>query len=100
MDGSDQVLASFGPISTETHESLFFPAPRRYVANRLSEMGETAMSTSTSTDMTDVDMASIAEDELSEKFSVQGVATGKTSGKTKIVSTRRPSAPAHFGHPN
>lgn len=49
-------------------------------------MGETAMSPSTSTDMTDVDMASIAEDELSEKFSVQGVATGKISGKTKIVS--------------
>lgn len=49
-------------------------------------MGETAMSATTSTDMTDVDMASIAEDELSEKFSVQGVATGKTSGKTKIVS--------------
>lgn len=44
------------------------------------------MSTTTSTDMTDVDMALIAEDELSEKFSVQGVATGKTSGKTKIVS--------------
>lgn len=59
----------------------------RYVANRLSEMGETAMSPSSSTDMTDVDMASIAEDELSEKFSVQGIATGKTSGKTKIVRT-------------
>lgn len=44
------------------------------------------MSPSTSTDMTDVDMASIAEDELSEKFSVQGIATGKTSGKTKVVS--------------
>lgn len=56
------------------------------MANRLSEMGETAMSPSTSTDMTDVDMASIAEDELSEKFSVQGIATGKTSGKTKVVS--------------
>lgn len=55
------------------------------MANRLSEMGETAMSPSSSTDMTDVDMASIAEDELSEKFSVQGIATGKTSGKTKIV---------------
>lgn len=55
------------------------------MAHRLSEMGETAMSPSTSTDMTDVDMASIAEDELSEKFSVQGVATGKT-GKSKIVS--------------
>lgn len=58
----------------------------RYVANRLSQLGETAMSPSTSTDMTDVDMASIAEDELSEKFSVQGIATGKTSGKTKVVS--------------
>lgn len=54
------------------------------MANRLSEMGETAMSPSTSSDMTDVDMASIAEDELSEKFSVQGIATGKT-GKSKIV---------------
>lgn len=43
------------------------------------------MSPSSSTDMTDVDMASIAEDELSEKFSVQGIATGKSSGKTKIV---------------
>lgn len=52
-------------------------------------MGETAMSLSTSNDMTDVDMASIAEDELSEKFSVQGIATGKTSGKTKIVSDSR-----------
>lgn len=57
----------------------------RYVANRLSEMGETAMSPSTSTDMTDVDMASIAEDELSEKFSVQGIVTSQSSGKTKIV---------------
>ncbi|XP_031633560.1 RAC serine/threonine-protein kinase-like [Contarinia nasturtii] len=57
----------------------------RYVANRLSEMCETAMSPFSSTDMTDVDMASIAEDELSEKFSVQGIATGKTSGKTKIT---------------
>lgn len=54
-------------------------------------MGETAMSPSTSTDMTDVDMASIAEDELSEKFSVQGVATGKSSGKTKIVSYKSKS---------
>lgn len=49
-------------------------------------MGETAMSPSSSTDMTDVDMASIAEDELSEKFSVRGMITGKNSGKTKIVS--------------
>lgn len=65
--------------------SLPFRHPVRYVANRLSEMGETAMSPSSSTDMTDVEMGSIAEDELSEKFSVQGIATGKTSGKTKIV---------------
>lgn len=50
-------------------------------------MGETAMSPSSSTDMTDVDMASIAEDELSEKFSVRGMITGKNSGKTKIVSS-------------
>lgn len=55
-------------------------------------MGETAMSASTSTDMTDVDMACIAEEGLSEKFSVQGVATGKISGKTKIVSS-----PSHVG---
>lgn len=66
---------------------MICPSPSdRYVANRLSEIGETAMSPCTSSDMGDVDMASIAEDELSEKFSVQGVATGKTSGKTKIVS--------------
>lgn len=58
----------------------------RYVSNRLIEMGETAMSPSISTDMTDVDMASIAEDELSEKFSVRGMVTGRNSGKTKIVS--------------
>lgn len=56
------------------------------VASRLSEMGETAMSPSTSEDMTDVDMASIAEVELSEKFSVQGTSTGKISGKKKVVS--------------
>lgn len=49
-------------------------------------MGETAMSPSSSNDMTDVDMAIIAEDELSEKFSVRGMITGKNSGKTKIVS--------------
>lgn len=58
----------------------------RYVAKRLNELGEIAMALSTSTDMTDVDMASIAEDELSEKFSVQGIATGKTNGKMKVVS--------------
>lgn len=49
-------------------------------------MGETAMSPSSSTDMSDVDMASIAEDELSEKFSVQGIATGRT-GRNKVVRT-------------
>lgn len=58
----------------------------RHVANRLSEMGETAMSPSTNNDMTDVDMACIAEDELSEKFSVQGTSTMKSSGKKKVVS--------------
>lgn len=58
----------------------------RHVANRLSEMGETAMSPSTNSDMTDVDMACIAEDELSEKFSVQGTSTMKSSGKKKVVS--------------
>ncbi|XP_055852444.1 RAC serine/threonine-protein kinase [Episyrphus balteatus] len=57
----------------------------RTVASRLSEMGETAMSPSTSEDMTDVDMASIAEVELSEKFSVQGTSTGKISGKKKVT---------------
>lgn len=56
------------------------------MAKRLSEICETAMALSTSTDMTDVDMASIAEDELSEKFSVQGIATGKANGKMKVVS--------------
>lgn len=50
-------------------------------------MGETAMSPSTSADTGDVDMASIAEVELSEKFSVQGTSTGKISGITKVVST-------------
>lgn len=48
----------------------------RYVANKLQ----------TSTDIGDVDMASIAEVELSEKFSVQGTSTGKVSGRNKIVS--------------
>lgn len=58
----------------------------RFVANNLSAMGETAMSPSTSADVGDVDMASIAEVELSEKFSVQGTSTGKISGITKVVS--------------
>lgn len=57
----------------------------RYVANRLRELGDSA---STATDMIDVDMASIAEDELSEKFSVQGTSSVKASGKKKVVSTQ------------
>lgn len=96
MDGSYQVCTfthnmlfaqlMYPDAIADTHDSFFlFSSSCRYVANRLSEMGETAMSPSSSTDMTDVDMASIAEDELSEKFSVQGIATGKSSGKTKIV---------------
>lgn len=43
------------------------------------------MSPSTSTDMTDVEMGSIAEIELSEKFARTGTVTGKTSGKKKVV---------------
>jgi hypothetical protein len=36
----------------------------------------------------DVEMASIAEEEeLDEKFSHQGMSTGKMSGKKKVVST-------------
>lgn len=36
----------------------------------------------------DVEMASIAEDELlNEKFSLQGTSTGKISGRKKVVST-------------
>lgn len=34
-------------------------------------------------------MASIAEVELSEKFSVQGTSVGKSNGITKVVSTKR-----------
>ncbi|CAD6996390.1 RAC serine/threonine-protein kinase [Ceratitis capitata] len=57
----------------------------RNVASRLSELGETAMSLSTSTDMSDVDMASIAEVELRNSFSVQGT-TKRTSGGVKKVT--------------
>lgn len=66
---------------------IFLPSYYRLVSNHLSALGETAMSPSTSTDMTDVDMASIAEVELSEKFSVQGTSVGKSNGITKVVST-------------
>lgn len=45
-----------------------------YVANKLNV-----------SDMSNVDMASIAEVELSEKFAVQGTSTGKNSGQRKIV---------------
>lgn len=42
--------------------------------------------------MEDVEMASIAEEEdLDEKFSHQGMSTGKASGKKKIVSLIFPS---------
>lgn len=52
----------------------------RFVSNRLNEIDETAASSST--EVVDIDMV---EDELLEKFSVQGMTTGKNSGKTKIV---------------
>ncbi|XP_065092664.1 RAC serine/threonine-protein kinase [Ochlerotatus camptorhynchus] len=54
----------------------------RSVANRLTE--EEAYQGSQSNE--DVEMASIAEDELlTEKFSVQGTSTGKISGKKKVT---------------
>lgn len=37
------------------------------------------------TDMTDVDMATVAEEEFCEKFAAQGTSTGKMSGKKKVV---------------
>ncbi|XP_065354750.1 RAC serine/threonine-protein kinase [Calliphora vicina] len=57
----------------------------RTVASSLSELGETAMCTSDNTDMTDVDMASIAENELCEKFSVQGTSTRSSGGVKKVT---------------
>lgn len=71
-------------VETEMERQEWMEAIRN-VASRLSEMGETAMSPSTSSDMADVDMASIAEDELSEKFSVQGTSTKKISGRKKVT---------------
>lgn len=56
----------------------------RNVSSRLIEMGEMAMSPSVQTDMADVDMAGIAEVELSEQFSVQGT-TCNSSGIKKVV---------------
>ena len=58
----------------------------RTVASSLSEIGETAMCTTDNTDMTDVDMASIAENELCEKFSVTGTSTRSSGGVKKVVS--------------
>lgn len=58
----------------------------RNVSSRLIDVGEVAMTPSEQTDMTDVDMATIAEDELSEQFSVQGT-TCNSSGVKKVVST-------------
>lgn len=55
----------------------------RSVANRLNEVDQQSQSQSGE----DVEMASIAEDELlNEKFSVQGTSTGKISGRKKVVS--------------
>lgn len=57
----------------------------RSVANRLTEAE--AYQGSQSNGDGDVEMASIAEDELlTEKFSVQGTSTGKISGRKKVVS--------------
>lgn len=55
------------------------------MASSLSELGETAMCTTDNTDMTDVDMASIAENELCEKFSVTGTSTRSSGGVKKVV---------------
>ncbi|XP_017083530.1 RAC serine/threonine-protein kinase [Drosophila eugracilis] len=56
----------------------------RNVSSRLVDVGEVAMSPSVQTDMTDVDMAGIAEVELSEQFSVQGT-TCNSSGVKKVT---------------
>nr|CAA58499.2 RAC protein kinase DRAC-PK85 [Drosophila melanogaster] len=56
----------------------------RNVSSRLIDVGEVAMTPSEQTDMTDVDMATIAEDELSEQFSVQGT-TCNSSGVKKVT---------------
>lgn len=52
---------------------------RRSVANRLTEADQPQGE--------DVEMATIAEDELlNEKFSVQGLSMGKNNGRKKVVS--------------
>ncbi|XP_032292637.1 RAC serine/threonine-protein kinase isoform X1 [Drosophila virilis] len=70
-------------VDTEVERQAWTEAIRN-VASRLSEMGETAMSPSSQTDMGDVDMAGIAEVELSEQFSVQGT-TRNSSGVKKVT---------------
>ncbi|XP_034486315.1 RAC serine/threonine-protein kinase [Drosophila innubila] len=70
-------------VDTEAERQLWTEAIRN-VASRLCEMGETAMSPSAQTDMADVDMAGIAEVELSEQFSVQGT-TRNSSGVKKVT---------------
>lgn len=62
----------------------------RNVANKLTEASQSDQNAQhhqmTELDMNDVEMASIAEDELlNEKFSVQGTSTGKISGRKKVV---------------
>lgn len=72
-------------VETEAERQYWTEAIRN-VASRLCEIGETAMTPSAPTDMADVDMAAIAEDELSEQFSLRGT-TCNSSGVKKVVST-------------
>ena len=63
---------------------FFYYVSIRSVANRLNEVDQQSQ---TQQSIEDVEMASIAEDELlNEKFSVQGTSTGKISGRRKVVS--------------
>lgn len=53
----------------------------KHVANSLTEQDQQRGQ------IEDIEMGSIAEDELlDEKFSLQGTSTGKSSGKKKVVS--------------
>lgn len=72
-------------VDTELERQQWTEAIRN-VSSRLIEMGEMAMSPSVQSDMADVDMAGIAEVELSEQFSVQGT-TCNSSGVKKVVRT-------------
>lgn len=74
-------------VETEAERQYWTEAIRN-VASRLCEIGETAMTPSAPTDMADVDMAAIAEDELSEQFSLRGT-TCNSSGVKKVVSISR-----------